>query len=319
MARVSKSHICSLLACPRCRQSLEGDGVSPACVNESCELSREGHFLNVGDVPVLVDFQNSILDQELLLSAEGASEVPRRHNAVQRWVKDVLFRSRSLEVSQRNSEQLIELLSSTEGPKTVLVVGGGSLGMGVDQLYQQPDIQVMGFDVYRSETSDFIADAHQIPLPDASVDAVWIQYVLEHVLDPWAVVSEIHRVLKPGGYVYAETPFLQQVHEGAFDFTRFTLSGHRWLFRKFEQIDAGLSMGPGLQLLWTVEHASRGILRSRLLGKIVKSMMFWVRFVEAVIPRRFAIDNASATYFLGHKTGVELVARDMADYYEKAA
>jgi len=56
-------------------------------------------------------------------------------------------------------------------------------------------------------------------------DAVWIQAVLEHVLDPVRVVAEIHRVLRPGGLVYSEIPFMQEVHEGAYDFTRFRLSG----------------------------------------------------------------------------------------------
>ena len=42
------------------------------------------------------------------------------------------------------------------------------------------------------------------------------------------------------GVVYAETPFLQAVHEGPWDFTRFTESGHRWLFRAFERLDSGV-------------------------------------------------------------------------------
>ena len=37
------------------------------------------------------------------------------------------------------------------------------------------------------------------------------------------------------GIVYAETPFMQQVHEGAYDFTRYTVLGHRYLFKKFKQ------------------------------------------------------------------------------------
>ncbi|CAH2407660.1 hypothetical protein MES5069_620012 [Mesorhizobium escarrei] len=32
---------------------------------------------------------------------------------------------------------------------------------------------------------------------------------------------------------------MQQVHEGAYDFTRFTELGHRWLFRRFETISRG--------------------------------------------------------------------------------
>src|SRR5690606_38382329 len=110
-------------------------------------------------------------------------------------------------------------------------------------------------DVYSSPEVDFIADGHEIPIRSGSVDAVIVQAVLEHVLDPQKVVDEIHRVLKPQGLVYAETPFMQQVHEGPYDFTRFTESGHRWLFRRFARIDSGALRGPGTALLWSVRYA----------------------------------------------------------------
>jgi ubiquinone/menaquinone biosynthesis C-methylase UbiE len=113
------------------------------------------------------------------------------------------------------------------------VIGGGTIGNGMESLYDDPRLDLLAFDIYASENVQFLADGHQVPLKDGSVDAVWIQAVLEHVLDPQAVVAEIRRVLRPGGLVYASTPFMQQVHEGPYDFTRFTESGHRYLFRHF--------------------------------------------------------------------------------------
>jgi SAM-dependent methyltransferase len=44
------------------------------------------------------------------------------------------------------------------------------------------------------------------PLPDASVDVVVANWVLEHVADPAGFVSEIGRVLRPGGWFCARTP-----------------------------------------------------------------------------------------------------------------
>ncbi|MDP9820356.1 class I SAM-dependent methyltransferase [Nocardioides massiliensis] len=45
-----------------------------------------------------------------------------------------------------------------------------------------------------------------IDLPDASVDLVVSDYAFEHIDDPAAVVGELDRILKPGGWVCARTP-----------------------------------------------------------------------------------------------------------------
>lgn len=50
--------------------------------------------------------------------------------------------------------------------------------------------------------------ATSIPLPAAAVDCVTVLDVLEHIRDHQAAVSEIHRVLRPGGCVVATVPAL---------------------------------------------------------------------------------------------------------------
>ena len=47
-----------------------------------------------------------------------------------------------------------------------------------------------------------VADASALPLPDASVDGVVCSNLLEHTPDPEAVLLEIARVLRPGGFAY---------------------------------------------------------------------------------------------------------------------
>jgi SAM-dependent methyltransferase len=223
----------------------------------------------VGRWPVLIDFERSILEEGEVRSAQSSGSVP--NPGTHRWSIDRLpVWLRSLwnppnRAAARNVELLLSLLP---GPSPlVLVIGGGTMGNGVDAIYADRRTRVVGFDTYSSPLTQFIADAHRIPVASESVDAVLIQAVLEHVLDPGQVVGEIQRVLRNGGLVYAETPFLQQVHAGPYDFVRYTSSGHRYLFRAFEEIAAGPVAGPGTQLLWSIDHIVRGLLRSELAGK----------------------------------------------------
>lgn len=47
-----------------------------------------------------------------------------------------------------------------------------------------------------------LADAGDLPLPDASADGVFCSNLLEHTPDQEAIFDEIERVLRPGGWAY---------------------------------------------------------------------------------------------------------------------
>jgi SAM-dependent methyltransferase len=50
----------------------------------------------------------------------------------------------------------------------------------------------------------------RLPFDDESFDGVVLKDLLEHVADPVSVVSEVHRVLRPGGRVFASSPDAQR-------------------------------------------------------------------------------------------------------------
>jgi SAM-dependent methyltransferase len=179
-------------------------------------------------------------------------------------------------------------------------------------------IDLVGTDIYPSSNTTIVADGHALPFIDASFDGVWIQAVLEHVLDPPIVVAEIYRVLRPGGLVYADTPFMQPVHEKAYDFTRYTVSGHRWLFRNFTMLDAGASAGgAGTALRWSVQYLVRSLTGSHAVGKAVSLVLFWTRFLDRAGKRRPNADAASGVYFFGSKAVAPIRPHDMISFYEQ--
>lgn len=313
MSLIALDKLIADFACPRCRSPLAAGPDDYRCTRAECAR----RYAVINGQPILVDFDESILaEAEVKAGAAGSAIERGAASGLKSKVLHALLPTN--EVAPRNAKRLIQLaLALSDRPK-VLIIGGGTRGEGTEDLYAEQALQLLSFDIYGSDLTQFVADAHQTPLIDASVDAVWIQAVLEHVLDPWRVAAEIHRVLRPGGIVYAETPFLQQVHEGAYDFTRFTESGHRWLFRHFEEIESGVVLGAASQLLWSVEHVVRGVFRSVRAGVAAKMLLFWVRYFDRLIPRAYASDAASAVYFLGRKAESALSPKDMIAYYKGA-
>jgi len=86
------------------------------------------------------------------------------------------------------------------------------------------------FDADPDQHPDIVGDAHAMPMEDETYDAALAIAVLEHVDDPYQVVREIHRVLRPGGRVLAWIPFYQSVHGFPDDVSRFTAHGIQRLF-----------------------------------------------------------------------------------------
>lgn len=273
----------------------------------------------VDNQPVLVDFATSVLDESEFRATGGASPISRRRKGAFALARRVVWGEN--QVAWQNACRLLReiRLGARPGERPViLVIGGGEKGSGTDPLYDSPDIDVIGFDIYTTPFTTFVADGHAIPLEDGSVHAVWIQAVLEHVIAPSVVVSEIHRVLAPGGWVYAETPFLQHVHEGAFDFTRYTESGHRYLFRGFCVEDSGPIAGPGTSCVWALRALLTGLCRSHRLGRILTLPFFWLRFLDRLIDREYGSDGACAVFFLGRRSEREATPQEVIGFYRGA-
>ena len=124
----------------------------------------------------------------------------------------------------------------------VLDVGGGLRVDGTRGNIEDPsrawikpllkDLHYEVLDPVDTYHPDIVGDVMNLPLPDASYDAVLCLAVLEHVPRPWDAMREMRRVLKPGGHLILYVPFLSPYHAmpGYYgDYVRFTDDGLRAL------------------------------------------------------------------------------------------
>ena len=157
----------------------------------------------------------------------------------------------------------------------VNIGAGGLTGCGC-RLWQ--GVSAVGAKVYNLDIDNMpdvnvVADAHSMPFCEASVDSLVCQAVLEHVKDPGEIIKEAHRVLKPGGLLYLEVPFLQGFHADPHDFQRYTLEGLRHLTATFKEIDAGVSVGPVCAMIWIIRDAMSSCFTNKYL--YLTSRFFW--------------------------------------------
>jgi SAM-dependent methyltransferase len=92
-------------------------------------------------------------------------------------------------------------------------------------------------------------DAELLPFGSDVFQRVECDAVLEHVRHPERVISEMYRVLAPGGYLHIVTPFCHPFHQYPKDFRRFTPDGLKELAGPMEVVAEGWRTGPAATIL----------------------------------------------------------------------
>ncbi|MEX0918569.1 MAG: class I SAM-dependent methyltransferase [Candidatus Paceibacterota bacterium] len=95
----------------------------------------------------------------------------------------------------------------------------------------------VGLDVIPGEGVDVVADAHQLPFEKNTFDVVLCSEVLEHLHSPKQAISEMYRVLKPGGILILTTRFMFPIHDAPADYFRFSKGSLYYLLTDWNVID----------------------------------------------------------------------------------
>lgn len=195
--------IVSILRSPCCISRLKTGKDRLACLkcNSRYEVKK--------DRPVLVRSERVGFNKKLL-SEEANNTFDFEKNP---FVKRFFPPSESLKIVNKEKE-LLEKLSKNS---LTLCIG--------EKRRETANDRVVYMGINPNDDNDIIADANDLPFQGKSFDLVICRFVLEHLPDPQGVVKQIFRVLKKGGLVYVDMPFLQPFHPAPSDYSRLTLQG----------------------------------------------------------------------------------------------
>lgn len=307
------THLRSKLCCPRCKVPLVDSGDSFVC----SELTCKTRYPLVNGIPILINESNSLFD---IAGFEGKKDTFWKTSALRDAVLPYLPDITKNVTASGNFRRLKDLLLAESNFPVVLIIGGSREGEGIRNLLQTSQIDFAEMDISYGPRTNLIGDGHDLPFADSTFDAVIVQAVLEHVVDPARVVQEIHRVLTKTGIVYADTPFMQQVHGGPYDFVRFTPLGHRRLFRQFTEIELGLTCGPAMALSHSIQYFLLSFVKRKNTRIAIKLFcrftLFWLKYLDYLLARApGALDAASSSYFMGRRCEQQLADRELITMY----
>jgi len=85
---------------------------------------------------------------------------------------------------------------------------------------------------HHQDQVDVFANGEVLPFQSESFDVVLCSELMEHVTEPTLLLTEINRILVPGGRLILTTPFLVPEHETPIDYFRYTRFGLSHLLNK---------------------------------------------------------------------------------------
>lgn len=159
----------------------------------------------------------------------------------------------------------------------VLNFGSGSRFLGE---------HVINLDIEDSAHVHIVNKSSRVPFKDNSIDAVLLEYVLEHVENYHELLQDVMRVLKPGGSILITVPFRQNYHACPQDYWRFTHEGLEALLLQLGTHQIRVEVYGGPASAWI--DATKEFLATILSCGSVLAYAFWSQIlIVPFIPLRY--------------------------------
>lgn len=95
----------------------------------------------------------------------------------------------------------------------------------VDNRDLAPNMDWWGIDMQEGDNVDSVEDIHATSFNNDMFGSILCSEVLEHVRKPYVAITEMHRILKPDGWIIITTLFSFPIHGFPDDYWRFTPHG----------------------------------------------------------------------------------------------
>jgi SAM-dependent methyltransferase len=132
----------------------------------------------------------------------------------------------------------------------------------------------LGTDISLDHTPppDVCSDSLNLPFKDESFDTVASTQVIEHVKNPFIMMREVARVLRPGGHVVITAPQVWPLHEEPHDFFRYTRYALELLARE-----------EGLEIVYVKERGGAIAALGQMCGTLLYDRFGKRQFQRAIV------------------------------------
>lgn len=121
-------------------------------------------------------------------------------------------------------------------------------------------------DIQCKENVDIVCDIHELPESLGEFDVVICNAVLQYCHSPKAVAREFYRVLKPGGYLFVDAPWIQPFCFDTSDRFRFSQDELKVIFSSFSVVKIGSSIRSGSAFVMLGIHIAKNMTNNRYIN-----------------------------------------------------
>jgi len=138
-------------------------------------------------------------------------------------------------------------------------------------------------DIQSKENVDCVCDIHELPSLLGEFDAIICNAVLQYCRSPETVAKQFYRVLKPGGYLFVDAPWVQPFCPDTPDRFRFSQDALKQIFSDFQIITIGSSIRSGSAFAMLGIHIAQNLTHNKYLNyglsKIASIILYPFRWI----------------------------------------